>query len=134
MNSLVVAPSVILKTLYTFVNCQRPVFLIGVSHHKHKITSLWKFGLNWSSKLRENDERKTPLLDEFVGFQIGIKYFQQEVFLYLSEKLPLSQNIRYFRGSRFPQYFIISTALKCSLPNQFLSLIFVLSNNQACLL
>ena len=48
----------ILKGRYTFGNCQRPVFLLGVSHHNHKITSLWKFGINWSSKLRENDERK----------------------------------------------------------------------------
>ena len=54
--------SVPLKALYTFGNCQRPVFSLGVSHHKHKITSLWKFGLNWSSKLRENDERKNTLV------------------------------------------------------------------------
>ena len=44
-----------LKGKYTFGNCQRPVFSLGVSHHKHKITSLWKFRLNWSSTLREND-------------------------------------------------------------------------------
>ena len=25
----------ILKALYTFGNCQRPVFSLGVSHHKH---------------------------------------------------------------------------------------------------
>ena len=64
-----------LKTLYTFGNSQRPVFSLGVSHHQHKTTSLWQLGLNWSSKLQENDERKTPLLDEFVCFQIGIKDF-----------------------------------------------------------
>ena len=64
-----------LKAPYTFSNCQRQVFPLGVSHHKHKITSLWKFGLSRSSKLRENDEKKTPLLDEFVCLQIGIKDF-----------------------------------------------------------
>ena len=42
-----------------------PVFSFGVSKHKHKTTSLWTFWLNWLSKLRENDERKIPLLDEF---------------------------------------------------------------------
>ena len=46
------------KVRYTFGNCQRPVFSHGVSQHKHKITNLWKFELNWSSKLRGNDERK----------------------------------------------------------------------------
>ena len=55
-------PRIRLKALYTFGNCQRPVFSIGVSHHKHTITSLWKFGLNRSSKLRENDERKNTLV------------------------------------------------------------------------
>ena len=51
-----------LKGRYTFRNCQRPVFSLRVSQHKHKITSLWKFELNWSSKLRENDERKNTLV------------------------------------------------------------------------
>ena len=70
-----------LKERYGFGNCQRPVFSLGVSQHKHKITNLWKFGLNWSSKLRENDERKKPtLLDEFVCFVRGIKDFKLEVF------------------------------------------------------
>ena len=51
-----------LKGRYTIGKCQRPVFSLGVSQHKHKITSLWKFELNWSSKLRENDKRKnTPV-------------------------------------------------------------------------
>ena len=51
-----------LKALYTFGNCQRPVFSLGVSHHNHKITSLWKCGLNRSSKLRKNDESKNNLV------------------------------------------------------------------------
>ena len=63
-----------LKGRYMFGSCQRPVFSLGVSHHGHEITSLWKFGLNRSSKLRRNYERKnTPFLDELVYFQIGIK-------------------------------------------------------------
>ena len=41
---------------------QRPVFSLGVSLHMHKITSLRKFGLNWSLKLQENDERKNILV------------------------------------------------------------------------
>ena len=51
-----------LKGRYMFGNFQRPVFSLGVSHHKQKITNLWKFGLNRSSKLRENDERKNTLV------------------------------------------------------------------------
>ena len=42
----------------TFGNCQRPVFSTDVSKHMHKITSLSKFQLNWSSNLQENNERK----------------------------------------------------------------------------
>ena len=47
-----------LKTVDTNGNCQRPVFSLGVSQHMHKITNLWKFELNWSSKLRDNNEEK----------------------------------------------------------------------------
>ena len=50
--------TITLKGRYTSGNRQRPFFSLGVSQHKHKITSLWKCELNWSSKLRENDERK----------------------------------------------------------------------------
>ena len=52
----------LLKALYTFGNCQRPVSSLGVSHYNHKITNLWKFGLDWSSKLWEKDERKNTLV------------------------------------------------------------------------
>ena len=64
-------------------------------------------------------KEKTPMMDEFVCFQIGI---------YFSEKLPLSQKLRYFRGSRFPQCFILPTARY----QVSFRLIFVLSNYQTC--
>ena len=48
-----------LKTLDTIGNCQRPVFSLGVSQHMHEIT---KFELNWSSKFRDNNERKNTLV------------------------------------------------------------------------
>ena len=47
--------------LDTIGNGQRPVFSLSVSQHMHKIKSLCKFGLNWSLKLQENDERKNTL-------------------------------------------------------------------------
>ena len=51
-----------LKTLDTIGNCQRPVFSLSLSQHMHKITNLWKFEPDWSSKLLDNYERKkTPL-------------------------------------------------------------------------
>ena len=49
-------------SLDTIGNCQRPVFSLGVSQHMHKITNLWKFELNWSSKLRDINERKKNTL------------------------------------------------------------------------
>ena len=51
-----------LKTLDTIGNCQRPVLSFGVSQHMHKITNLWKFELNWSLKLRHNNESKSTLV------------------------------------------------------------------------
>ena len=48
---------------YSIGNCQRPVFSLGVSQHMHTITNLSKFELNyWSSKLRDNNERKKNTL------------------------------------------------------------------------
>ena len=77
-------------------------------------------------------KEKTPLLDEFVCFQIGMKDFLLKVFQYFSEKLTLSQKLLYFRGSRFPHCFILSTALKCSFMKSVFKLIFVFSNYQTC--
>ena len=51
-----------LKTLDTIGNCQRPVFSLGVSQHMQKITNLWKFELNCSSKLWDNNKRKNTLV------------------------------------------------------------------------
>ena len=51
-----------LKTVDIIGNCQRPVFSLGVSQYIHKITNLWKFELNRSSKLQDNNERKNTLV------------------------------------------------------------------------
>ena len=50
-----------LKALDTFGNCQKAVLLLGVSQPMHEITNLWTSGLNLSSKLQENDERKNTI-------------------------------------------------------------------------
>ena len=55
-------PTPFLKTLDTIGNCQRPVFSLGVSQHMHKITNLWKFELNWLSKLRDKNKIKNTLV------------------------------------------------------------------------
>ena len=64
-----------LKALYTFGNCHRSMFSLGVSHHKHNITSLYKFGLIGHQSCEKIIKEKTPLLEEFVCFQIGKKDF-----------------------------------------------------------
>ena len=61
--------NVCLKTLDTIGNCQRLVFTVGVSQHLHEITNLWKFELNRSSKLRDNNERiKHPCHTKLCAF------------------------------------------------------------------
>ena len=47
----------LLKAVDTIGNCQLN-FTVGVSQHMHKITNMLKFELNWSLKLRDNNERK----------------------------------------------------------------------------
>ena len=47
-----------------------------------------------------------------------------EVFFHLSETLPLShQTQRYFRRSRFSQYFILPTALHWSVPSVYANIL-----------
>ena len=52
----------ILKAVDTIGNCQRLAFTVGISQHMHKIANLWKFELNRSSNLRDNNERKNTLV------------------------------------------------------------------------
>ena len=54
--------SFVLKAVDTIGNCQRLAFTVGVSQHMHKITNLWKFELNRSSNLLDNNERKITLV------------------------------------------------------------------------
>ena len=102
------------KTLDTVGNCQRPTFSLCVSQHVHKITYLWKFELNWSSKLLDIPmKEKTPLSHEVVCFQMLV--FPTSNLILRSRnpirgKLLLSRKLRHFRGSRFPQCFILSTS------------------------
>ena len=49
---------VALKTVENFGNCQIPVFSLCIISTMHKITNLWKFELNWSSKLQNNYAKK----------------------------------------------------------------------------
>ena len=52
-----------LKTLGTLVIVKdQSSHLVGVSQRMHKITNLWKYELNWSSKLQDNNERKNTLV------------------------------------------------------------------------
>ena len=110
----------VLKALDTTGNCQRPVFSLGVSQHKHKITNLWKVELNWPlSKLRDNNKRKTPSSLEVAFFQMldfdtsksnsGIKFKFVEYYFSF-------ENYVTSEGAVFSQCFILSTCPHYSLP------------------
>ena len=113
-----------LKTLDTIGNCQRPVFSLGVSKHMHKITNLWKFELNWSSKLQDNNERKKYRCHmKLCAFRCLIS--RPQILNLRSRnqvrgKLLLSRKLHHFRGSRFSQCFILSTAPHYLLPSKVL--------------
>ena len=78
-----------LETVDTLGNFQRLAFTVRVSQHRHKTTKLWKFVLNWSSKLRDINVRKNTL---------GAPW-----------KLLLSRKLRHW-GSCLSQCFILSTS------------------------
>ena len=106
------------------VNCQKPVFSLGVSQQVHKITNLWKFDCNWLSQLRDNDERQNTLVTR--GCMLSDAWFQDlksnsEVLKSNSWKITFfSRKLCYLRGSRFSHCFILSTSLHYLLiPSKF---------------
>ena len=127
---------IFLKAVDTIGNCQRLGFTVGVSQHMHKTTNLWKFELNRSSKLRDNNERrKQPSHTKLCAFRWLISRPQ---FLNLRSrnqirgKLLLSRKLLHFRGSSFSQCFLlpIPTSPHYSLPSKILcKLLFWVTTN-----
>ena len=113
-----------LKALDTIGNCQRLAFTVSVSQHMHKITNLWKFELNRSSNLRDNNERKKhPCHTKLRAFRWLIS--RPQVLNLRSRnqirgKLLLSRKLWHFRGSCFSQCFIPSTSPHYSSPRKVL--------------
>ena len=103
----------VLKAVDTIGNCQRLAFTAGVSQHMHKITNLWKFELNRSSKLQDNNERrKHPCHTKLCAFRWLIS--RPPVVNWRSRnqirgKLLLSPKLWRFRGSCFSHCFIPPT-------------------------
>ena len=101
-----------LKTLDTIGNCVRPVFSLAVSQHMHKVTNLWKFELNRSSKLRDNNERNNTLVTQrcvlsdawfrdlkFYIWDLKIKFVEIYFFLgnYVTSEGAVSHNVLYYQ-------------------------------------
>ena len=104
-------------------NCQRPVFSPGVSQHMHKIINLSKFSLIGRRSCENKNERKTPLSHKLCALTCLNSRLQprfRNQLNYFTEKLRLSQKLRYLRGSRLSQCFKLPTARHCSLPSKFL--------------
>ena len=97
----------ILKAVDTIGNCQRIAFTVGVSKHMHKITNLWKFELNLSSNLRDNNERKKhPCHTKLCAFRWLISIPQvlnPRSRNQIRGKSLLSRKLHHFRGSQFSQ-------------------------------
>ena len=122
------------KGRYTIGSCQRPVFSLGVSQHIHKLTNLWKFELNWSSKFGENGKRKNTLVGQMCVLsdrnkRLIARSLNILVGSYLFSKTTLLQR------ESFPTMFctINSSPMKWMLvTTSVFKLMFVLSNYQTC--
>ena len=94
-----------LKTVDTIGNCQRLGCTVGVSQHMHKITNLWKFELNRSSELRDNNERKKhPCHTKLCALWCLIlrpRILNVRSRNQIRGKLLFSRKLRYFRESPF---------------------------------
>ena len=108
----------------------RTVFSLGVSNHSHKITSLWKFGLNWSLKLRENDDRKNTLVGRICLLSDKNKrLLARSLILFKGEITSFSKTTLLQRES-CPSMFYTINSSPMLLTESVFKLIFVLSNNQ----
>ncbi len=85
---------------YAFGNCRRPLSSLGVAQHMHKIKNLRKFGLNWSSKLQENNERNPPppCCTELCRCLRRASYLKPFSNFKFCGKLPLALKLHYFKG------------------------------------
>ena len=113
-----------LKAVDTIGNCQNPVFSFGVSQHVHKITNLWKFELDWSSKLRDNYERKKhPCHTKLCAFRY-------EVLKSTSWKITSSSKTTSLQREPFLTRFYTINFSLLLLTNYGFMLIIILSNYQ----
>ena len=80
-----------------------------------KTTNLWKFELNWSSELRDNNDRKNnPCHTKMCAFRCLISRPQNLILSSRNEirvDWLLSRKLRYFRGSRSHNVVLLPTAL-----------------------
>ena len=89
----------VLKALDTFGKyCQRPVFHLVYLN----ITNLWKFGLNWSSKLRESNGRKSTIVTPC--FQITrMPDLSAEVLIVFSSNIKKVRNYYFLKNYITPE-------------------------------
>ena len=121
-----------LKGWYTNGNCERPVFSLGVSNHNHTITSLWKFGLNRSLKLRENDDRKNTLVGRIcVLSDRNTRLLAWSLLLFEWEITSFSKTTLLQRESSPTMFYTINSSPMLITKSVF-KLIFVSSNYQTC--
>ena len=90
------------------------MLIVKDQSYMHTITNLWKFELNWSSKLREkNGRKKTPLSHKLCAFRC----LEFETLAEVS----ISIQIFYWEVTSFSKAMLLQrTALYCSLPSKFL--------------
>ena len=92
----------------------------------HQITNLWKFELNWSSKLRDNNGRRNTLVTR--NCVLSDAWFR----IQSPGKLLLSPKVCYFRGSLFLTMFYTINSSPLLVINEVFMLTTILSNYQQC--
>ena len=92
--------------------------------HMQKLTNLWKFGLDWSSKLQESIQGKTHLVRTFVCFQMSkkkwLRAIQNTLNIWLRNEL--FRNTLLQKEPLLTILCILSTVCHCLLPRKLLCL------------
>ena len=106
--------------------------LTWCTHQNHKMTSLWKSGLNRSSKLRENDERKNTFVGRICVLSDRNKRLLARSLLLFEWEITSFSKTTLLQRESFPTMFYTINSSPVLVTKSVFKLIFVLSNYQTC--
>ena len=117
-----------------FGNCQRPVFSLGVFHHKHRITSLCKFGLNMVIEVARKWWKKKHPWTNLCAFKWNKRLLARSLFIIIVRNYLFFKNYNTSEGVVSHNVIYYTNSSPMIVTKSVFKFIFVSSNYQTCIL